>query len=67
VKQADVLAAMKRGIARINVATEIRQPYEVTLKETGSVAQAQQAVYERTVWVLRDYLGIAGIRKTVAE
>ncbi len=67
VKQADVLAAMKRGIAKINVATEIRQPYEVTLTETGSVAKAQQAVYERTVWVLRDYLGIAGIRERVAR
>lgn len=67
VKQADILAAMKHGIAKINVATEIRQPYEVALKETGSVAKAQQAVYDRTVWVLRDYLGIAGIRRQVAE
>jgi fructose-bisphosphate aldolase, class II len=67
VKQADVLAAMKRGIAKINVATEIRQPYEATLKETKSVSKAQQAVYERTTWVLRDYLGIAGIQKQVAE
>ena len=67
VKQADVRAAMKHGIAKINVATEIRQPYEVTLKETKSVAKAQQAVYERTVWVLKDYLGIAGIRKQVTK
>lgn len=67
VKQEYVIGAMKHGIAKINVATEIRQPYEVALKETGSVARAQQAVYERTVWVLRDYLGIAGIRRRVAE
>jgi ketose-bisphosphate aldolase len=67
VRQADVLAAMKHGIAKINVATEIRQPYEVALKETGRVTKAQQAVYERTVWVLRDYLGIAGIRNIAAE
>ncbi len=66
VRQEYVLGAMKKGIAKINVATEIRQPYEVTLKETGSVVKAQQAVYDRTVWVLRDYLGIAGIRKQVA-
>jgi fructose-bisphosphate aldolase, class II len=65
IKQDNVRAAMKRGIAKINVATEIRQPYEVTLKETGSVIKAQQAVYDRTVWVLRDYLGIAGIRQKV--
>ncbi len=61
-----VVDAMKRGIAKINVATEIRQPYEAALKETGSVLKAQQAVYDRTTWVVRDYLGIAGIRKTVA-
>ncbi len=55
-----VLKGVKRGIAKINVGTEIRQPYEVTLKETGSLEQARQAVYERTTWVLRDYLGIGG-------
>jgi len=66
VRQEYVLGAMKKGIAKINVATEIRQPYEVVLKETGSVVKAQQAVYDRTVWVLRDYLGIAGIRVRVA-
>jgi ketose-bisphosphate aldolase len=65
IKQEHVRAAMKRGIAKINVATEIRQPYEVTLKETGSVATAQQVVYERTLWILKEYLGIAGIREKV--
>jgi fructose-bisphosphate aldolase class II len=66
VRQEYVLGAMKKGIAKINVATEIRQPYEVALKETGSVVKAQQVVYDRTVWVLRDYLGIAGIRAQLA-
>jgi len=66
VKQEYVLGAMKKGIAKINVATEIRQPYEAALKETGSVVKAQQATYDRTMWVLRDYLGIAGIRAQLA-
>jgi ketose-bisphosphate aldolase len=60
--QENVLAAMQRGIAKINVATEIRQPYEAVMKETASVARAQQAVYERTQWVLKNFLKIAGIR-----
>jgi len=55
--------AMKHGIAKINVGTEIRQPYERVLKETGSVAKAQQVVYDRSVWVLRDFLGISGLRE----
>jgi fructose/tagatose bisphosphate aldolase len=65
IKQDNVREAMQRGIAKINVATEIRQPYEVTLKEKKSFAKAQQAVYERTAWILKEYLGIAGIRAKV--
>jgi fructose-bisphosphate aldolase, class II len=67
VRQEYLLGAMKRGIAKINVATEIRQAYEVALQQTGSVTKAQDAVYERTVWIVRDYLRIAGIRSRVAE
>jgi fructose-bisphosphate aldolase class II len=62
-----VRAATKHGIAKVNVGTEIRQVYEVALKESGSVVQAQQATYDRTVWLLRDYFGIAGVRAKVAE
>ena len=57
----------KRGIAKINIGTEIRQAYEVTLRETGSVAAAQDAVYERTGWLIRDYFGLAGSRKQLAD
>ena len=66
IQQDNVRLAMQHGIAKINVATEIRQAYEVALKETGSIARAQQAVYERTRWVIHDFLGIAGIRGKVA-
>lgn len=65
IQQDNVLDAMRHGIAKINVATEIRQAYEVALKEKGRVTQAQQAVYERTRWVLGDFLKIAGIRAKV--
>jgi fructose-bisphosphate aldolase, class II len=65
--QADnVRQAMKLGIAKINIGTEIRQAYEVALKETGSIERAQQAVYERTRWVIEEFLGVAKIRETVA-
>jgi fructose-bisphosphate aldolase, class II len=67
IKQENIIAAMKRGIAKINVATEIRQAYETALKETGSVVQAKQAVYERTLWVLKDFLRIAGLRGKLIE
>jgi len=66
IRQKDLLDATKRGIAKVNVATEIRLAYEEALQESSSVARAQDAVYERTVWFLRDFLGIAGIQARVA-
>lgn len=62
VERQALLAAVQRGIAKVNVGTEIRQAYERTLRESGSVASAQDAVYERTGWLIRDYFGIVGIR-----
>jgi len=67
IKQDNLRAATKVGIAKVNVGTEIRQPYEVALKESGSIARAQEAAYERTKWVLQEFLGIAGIRKAVMD
>lgn len=67
IRQEDVLGSMKHGIAKINVGTEIRQPYEVTLKESGSVMQAQEAVYDRTRWVIEDFLKTVGVRAKVTE
>jgi fructose-bisphosphate aldolase class II len=66
IQQDNVRAAMKHGIAKINVGTEIRQAYEVSMREACSIARAQQAVYERTRWVIHDFLGMAGIREKVA-
>jgi fructose-bisphosphate aldolase class II len=66
--QADnVRQAMKSGIAKINIGTEIRQAYEVVLNDSGDVALAQQAVYERTCWVIAEFLQVSGIRAIVSE
>ena len=67
IRQEYLLDATKHGIAKINVGTEIRQAYETTLKESGRVEVAQQAVHDRTVSLLRDYFCIAGIRAKIAE
>ncbi len=61
-----VLKAVKRGVAKINVGTEIRQPYEVKLRETGDVAAAQKVVYQRTSWLIRDFFGWSGTAKLLA-
>jgi ketose-bisphosphate aldolase len=65
VRRDDVLAAIQLGIAKINIGTEIRQAYEQRLRQTGSVAAAQEACYERTVWLIRDYFGLSGTRERI--
>jgi fructose-bisphosphate aldolase class II len=65
VKQEYLLAAIKKGIAKANIGTEIRQAYESALRESGSVAAAQDAVYERTCWLIRDHFSLAGTRRLV--
>lgn len=62
----DVLAGIKRGIAKINIGTEIRQAYEAGLAE-GGVVKGQETCYERTRWVLRDYLGQSGTAASLLE
>jgi fructose-bisphosphate aldolase class II len=62
VRQADVLAAVKKGIAKINIGSEIRQTYEQQQRSTRRIAAAQDAVYRRTTELIRDYLGITGRR-----
>lgn len=53
-----VLDAVRHGIAKINIATATRQPYE-RLMQT-SIVQAQQAVYDTAVQLIRDELELAG-------
>jgi len=62
VRRDDVLAAIRVGIAKINVATEIRQAFEQGLRATGGLDGAKDAVYERTTWLLKEYYGISGSR-----
>ncbi len=62
VRQANVLAAFKRGIAKINIGSEIRQAYEQQQRATGRIAAAQDAVYQRTTELIRDELGVTGSR-----
>jgi len=62
IRQGDVRASMKKGIAKINVGTEVRQAYEQAFKTTGSVTAAQDAVFVRTVSLIKDWFGLSGIR-----
>jgi fructose-bisphosphate aldolase class II len=53
-----VLASFKKGIAKINIATQIRQVYQSVLQSSGRITLAQQAVYQHTQWLVGVYFGL---------
>ena len=62
-KKEYIRGAIRRGIAKINIGTAIRQPYEATLKESSVVAR--KAVFDATVQVLTEELGLQGTRRVI--
>jgi fructose-bisphosphate aldolase class II len=67
VRRDDLLAAVKRGITKVNVGFEIRQAYEQALGISGGdVSTARDAVYERTCYLIRDYFCVAGTSPLIA-
>lgn len=58
-----ILEAVRHGIAKINVATALRQPYERAMGE--ATEKARQAAYDATTKVLREDLEVAGTVDTV--
>jgi fructose-bisphosphate aldolase, class II len=66
-RQEAVREAVQKGIAKINVGTELRQAYENGLKGGGQIFAAQQEVYERTCWLIRDYFGFSGTRQVLMD
>jgi ketose-bisphosphate aldolase len=67
IPQEYVLASFQKGIAKINIATEIRQTYESALQSTSKVSAAQDAVFERTVWLIGEYFGLEDIQSMVTQ
>ena len=53
-----VQAAIRQGIAKINVATTLRQAYEKNMET--SAAAAADAVYDAVMYVVREELKVAG-------
>ena len=53
-----LMQSFKQGIAKINIATAIRQPYEKLM--TNSIPDAQEAVYREMLHLINNELEIAG-------
>ncbi len=60
-----IMDAFKNGIAKINVATAIRQPYERAVPE--SVEEGQKAVYDTMLRILKEDLEVAGSAQVLME
>jgi fructose/tagatose bisphosphate aldolase len=58
ISKAYLMESFKKGIAKINIATAIRQPYERLMND--SVKKAQEAVYFEMLDILNNQIEIAG-------
>ena len=60
-----LMESFKHGIAKINIATAIRQPYEKLMND--SVKKAQVAVYDEMLDIINNQLEIAGSAKIILK
>lgn len=67
IKKEYVLEAIRHGITKINVGTEIRQVYEAALRKEGDVSAAQRAVAEKVAELIVAYYEIQGSARRLAE
>lgn len=59
IEKSYILEAMKCGIAKINVGTEIRQVYEKGVEE-GGVEKGREAVYMKTRELIKEFFELSG-------
>ncbi|MBE5772621.1 MAG: class II fructose-bisphosphate aldolase [Clostridiales bacterium] len=62
-----ITRGIKAGIAKINVGTELRQPYERAMKEKNDVEYARECVYKRCRELIRDFLHTADDAKVLVD
>ena len=60
-----LMQSFKQGIAKINIATAIRQPYEKLMND--SIKAAQDAVYKEMLDIINNQLEIAGSAHRIFE
>ena len=62
-----ILRGIHAGIAKINVGTELRQPYERAMREKNDVEYARECVYTRCRELIRDFLHTANDADVLAR
>lgn len=62
-----ITQGIQAGIAKINVGTELRQPYERAMRERNDVEYARECVYQRCRELIRDFLHTADDAKILVD
>lgn len=65
IQQDYILQAIKNGITKINIGTEIRQSYERVVESGADIASGQESVYQRTRELLGSFLLISNSRDVI--
>ena len=60
-----IQAGIKNGISKINIGTDIRQPYEQAVRESKTIEQTRQIIYERTCDILKNLLGLKNSKNMI--
>jgi len=55
------------GIAKMNIGTDLRQVYELGLKESGSIDKAQQKLYDRCCEIFTKDLAVSGKASLISD
>jgi fructose/tagatose bisphosphate aldolase len=66
-RKLNLLEAIKNGLTKINIGTDIRQAYEQTLRESNDIEKAQKAVSDRMEYLIVDYFGIKGSKSLLGN
>ena len=61
-----ILEAIKNGLTKLNIGTEIRQAYEKTLRQTHDVEKAQDAVCNSMEYLIVEYYELKGTKSSLA-
>lgn len=65
IRKESILAGIANGIAKINIATDLRQPYEQAVRAGSDIDGARKTVYDRARYILADVLEVENSRDCV--
>jgi len=60
-----IMEAVKNGLTKINIGTEIRQAYEKELKSSGNVEKAREAVKNSMYRLIREYYEVENSKSII--